>query len=336
MSPTPKRQPMIRCPHCGAPNDPARGSTRCFSCNMPLSKARELTSTADAEPAPRAEVIAVPFLDGHIPCVEVDGEPMVILKPIAEDVMGLSWPRQYAKISADQTACVAFRAIQVPGDDQTRKHMVVSLDTFAVWLARLQPSRIKAEARDTVIAYQREAGRVLRDHFFGTRINEGDELALLEDTTSKLARAIEIAKAERARADVAEAEIEHMLPAVEAYEQVVDARGLIPMAVFAQQSQIVRPNGRLLGQNSAIEALHEIGVLKCAPGTEAHNTPYQQHAHRIQTRTERRGPVTVNVPYVVPGQAQYLAARINDHLHPGRERLPRPRFGQLRAIERGA
>jgi phage antirepressor YoqD-like protein len=317
-------------------NDPARGSRNCFSCNLPLSTVREIAPAPDAEPVPRAEVIAVPFLGGHIPCVEIDGEPMVILKPIAEDVMGLSWPRQYAKFAADRTACVAFRAIQVPGDDQSRKHMVVSLETFTVWLARLQPSRIKAEARETVITYQREAGRVLRDHFFGTRIKEGDELALLEDATSKLARAIEIAKSERARADVAEAEVEHMTPMVEAYEQVVDARGLIPMAVFAQQSQIIRPNGKPLGQNTATEILREIGVLKDAPGAEAHNTPYQQHAHRIQTRTERRGPMTVNVPYVVPAHAQYLAARIGEHLYPGRERLPRPRLGRLRAIEGSA
>jgi len=295
----------------------------------------DLTPFTEADrPAPRADVVAVPFLGGHIPCVEIDGDPMVILKPIAEDVMGLSWPRQYAKISADQAASIAFRAIQVPGDDQTRKHMVVSLETFTVWLARLQPSRIKVEARDTVIAYQRQAGRALRDHFFGAQpIREGDELALLEDTTAKLARAIEIAKGERAARIEAEAEIEHLAPMVEAYEQTVEARGLIPMSVFAQQSGITRPNGRPLGERTAIEALREIGVLKTAPGTEAHNTPYQQHAHRIVTRVERRGPTTVNVPHVVPAHAVYLAGRIGEHLHPGQVKLPRPRFGQLRAIE---
>lgn len=37
MSPTPKRQPMIVCPSCGAENDPARGSNRCRNCQMPLS-----------------------------------------------------------------------------------------------------------------------------------------------------------------------------------------------------------------------------------------------------------------------------------------------------------
>src|SRR5687768_8417360 len=37
MSPTPKRQPMIKCPHCGSENDPARGSKYCRNCQLPLS-----------------------------------------------------------------------------------------------------------------------------------------------------------------------------------------------------------------------------------------------------------------------------------------------------------
>lgn len=295
-----------------------------------------LESTSQA-PTLRAEVISVPFLDGHIPCFLEDDEPMVILKPIAEGVMGLSWPRQFAKLSADQTACIAFKAIQMPGDDQARRTMGVSLETFTLWLASLQPSRVKAEVRDAVMAYRRDAARALRQHFFGgPRIDEGDELELLEQANTRLARAIEIAKTERAGRLEAEAEAAAMLPAVEAYEQVVEARGLIPMAVFAQQSGVTRTNGRPLGERTAIDALRALRILKDAPGGETHNTPYQEHAHRIVTRVERRGPVTANIPYVVPAHAQYLAGRIAEHLHPGRERLPRPRFGQLRAIEGGA
>lgn len=327
MSPTPKRQPMVACPHCGAPNDPARGSKYCFSCNMPLSKVLEIAPTADTEPAPRAEVIAVPFLGGHIPCVEIDGEPMVILRPIAE-LLGLRWQAQHAKISADQTACVTFIVTQLPGDDQSRKVMAVSLETFTLWLGGLQPSRVRVEARDAVIAYKREAGRVLRDHFFGEPRRELSKADWIR-------QALEIEEErERLAAENAELQAENaaMLPAVEAYEQTVEARGLIPMAVFAQQSGIVRPNGKPLGERTAIDALREIGVLKNARGGELHNTPYQEHAHRIVTRVERRGPTTANVPYVVPAHAQYLAARISEHFYPGRERLPRPRFGQLRAI----
>jgi hypothetical protein len=45
--------------------------------------------------------------------------------------------------------------------------MAVSLETFTLWLGGLQPSRVREEARATVLAYKREAGRALREHFFG-------------------------------------------------------------------------------------------------------------------------------------------------------------------------
>jgi phage antirepressor YoqD-like protein len=249
--------------------------------------------------------------------------------------MGLSWPRQYAKLSADQTACVAFKAIQVPGDDQARKHMIVSLETFAVWLARLQPSRVKAEVRDTVIAYQREAGRALREHFFGQPQREMSEMSKADWIRQALEIEEERERLARENTELRE-ENAAMVPVVEEHELLVAARGLVSMTVFAQQSGITRPGGKPLGERTAIEALRALRILKDAPGTDRHNTPYQEHAHRIVAKVEQRGPVTVNVPYVAPAHVGYLAARINDHFWPGRTRLPRPRFGQLRAIEGGA
>jgi hypothetical protein len=135
----------------------------------------------------RAEVIAVPFLDGHIPCVDVDGEPMVILRPVS-DLLGLRWAPQYTKLSADQTACVTFTVTQVPGDDQARKHMVISLETFVLWLGGLQPSRVRQEARDTVLAYKREAGRALRNYFFGgaVAVKPRDDLDILQGVLDRL------------------------------------------------------------------------------------------------------------------------------------------------------
>jgi hypothetical protein len=150
---------------------------------------------------PQTEVVAVPFLGGQIPCFMHEGEPMVILKPIVEDAMRLSWPRQYAKISADQTACVAFKAIRLPHDDRVRKHMGVSLETFTVWLARLQPSRVADEAREIVLTYQREAARALRNHFFGQRAEveqrPADGLAVLEGMIAEI-------RADRERINVLE------------------------------------------------------------------------------------------------------------------------------------
>ena len=292
----------------------------------------EIELSTPTPPAPRAEVTAVPFLDGHIPCVEVDGDPMVILRPIAEAVMGLRWAPQHAKITADQTACVSFIVTQLPGDTQSRRHMGVSLETFTIWLASLQPSRVSGAARETVIRYKREAGRALRDHFFGQPKQDLDEIEVAERYLATL----KTNKALAAENTELRDDNEFLSPRAEAWDEFVDARGLISPAVFAQQTRITRPNGRLLGQNTAIQALRDLGVLKDAPGTDRHNTPYQEHAHRIVTRPERRGAQVVQVPYVVPSHAPYLSDRIRQHLYPGVDRLPVGRYGQLRAIEGGA
>jgi hypothetical protein len=163
------------------------------------------------EVAPRPQVVSVPFLGGHIPCFVMGDEPMVILKPIVEDVMGLSWPRQYAKLSADQTACVAFTAIQLPGDTQARQVMGVSLETFTLWLGGLQPSRVAPEARETVVRYRREAARALRNHFFGSRTEvarrpDGD-LDMIQNMLDALRQQREAMRAQQQRMAVVEAKV---------------------------------------------------------------------------------------------------------------------------------
>lgn len=64
MAPSPKRQPMVKCPHCGAMNDPARGSKHCFSCNLPLSQA--------------VTPFEFPATGQTVRTVEVDGDPWFV------------------------------------------------------------------------------------------------------------------------------------------------------------------------------------------------------------------------------------------------------------------
>lgn len=118
-----------------------------------------------------------------------------------------------------------------------------------------------------------------------------------------------------ANAELAET-VERQAPLVEAWEVFANARGLIHPAVFAQQSGIVRANGKPLGQNSMIDALRALRILKDAKGTDRHNTPFQQHAHRIKAVAERKGAQMVTVPYIWPRHAHYLRGRILAHLYP--------------------
>ena len=66
MSPTPKRQPMVNCPHCGAQNDPARGSKLCVSCNLPLDGTATLQS------------FVFPVTRAAVRVADLDGEPWFV------------------------------------------------------------------------------------------------------------------------------------------------------------------------------------------------------------------------------------------------------------------
>lgn len=121
------------------------------------------------------ECVAVPFFGGYIPAVVVYDEPHVILKPIV-DMLGIAWAPQHTKLSAARWASITLVVTQLPGEEQARQYLAVSLETFVVWLAGIQEGRVKEEAQETVINYKREAGRVLRNHFFGKPIEKLDEL----------------------------------------------------------------------------------------------------------------------------------------------------------------
>ena len=57
-------------------------------------------------------------------------------------------------------------------DGKTRDLAMIDLDTLAMWLATISPSKCSDIARPKVILYQKECVRVLRGHFFGRLANE--------------------------------------------------------------------------------------------------------------------------------------------------------------------
>ncbi len=121
----------------------------------------------------------VPFLDGHIPAVVLDGEPYVLPRPVSM-VLGIAWAPQHAKLSAARWACVTMVVTQLPGDTQARQQVAVSLETFTTWIAGIQEGRVAKEAEETIIHYKREAGKALRRHFFGEPVKKLDELEVAE------------------------------------------------------------------------------------------------------------------------------------------------------------
>jgi hypothetical protein len=47
---------------------------------------------------------------------------------------------------------------------------MLHLDSFPMWLATIESSRVAEHVRPKLVKYQKECARVLRDHFFGTQV----------------------------------------------------------------------------------------------------------------------------------------------------------------------
>lgn len=136
----------------------------------------------------------VPFRGGHLLAAQVDGEVFVPLLPVCE-ALGLDPSSQLAKLKRKPWATVVMNTM-VAGDGKARQLAAVDLRSLPLWLATIEPSRVRPEAREALVAYQREAAEVLFKHFLApgagvgrldpevARLIEG-KIAYLESRTSE-------------------------------------------------------------------------------------------------------------------------------------------------------
>lgn len=109
-------------------------------------------------------VVHVPFDNDSIEAVPDGGRVLVPLRPLCER-LGLEPGAQRKRLQRHSWACAAMMAVQV--GDQTRELFCLDLDSLPMWLATIDTRRVRPEVRPKLERYQREAARVLRDHFFG-------------------------------------------------------------------------------------------------------------------------------------------------------------------------
>lgn len=245
-----------------------------------------------------AECIAVPFFGGHIPAVVVDDEPHIILKPIV-DVLGIAWAPQHTKLSAARWASITLVVTRLPGDDRSRQVVAVSLETFVVWLAGIQEGRVSEDAQEAVIRYKREAGRVLRNHFFGKPIEQLDEL----EVARRYVAQIEANRAMRAELEVAR-------PKVAVFDAWFDPDNAVETTDFAKR----------LGMRSAQELnryLQQLGIVRrdIHPRTgKARNLPtadWTDYFKVVPTKISTGG--FVDVAWILPEGQIAIVEELRNH-----------------------
>lgn len=123
---------------------------------------------APVYPTPLA-LVRVPFWGGFIEAAQLEGEVWVPIRPV-RDALGLAWQPQLKKLRAKPWAKTCDTFMVSEGDDQRRRFSCVDLRSLPLWLATIEPSRGKPEARPAWVAYPWEVGDVLYQHFLGASV----------------------------------------------------------------------------------------------------------------------------------------------------------------------
>lgn len=159
-----------------------------------------------------SEIVKVAFHDRFLhTALDENGQPVVVIKPTILG-MGLDYSAQLKKLKTRSWATVAETAT-VGADGKVRDMATVDLDTWSMLLANIDENKVKPEAKDLVVAYQKESAQALRDYWTkGVAINPAMAQAIVEPTRKELAYMVieseERAENEGARADKAEARAE--------------------------------------------------------------------------------------------------------------------------------
>ena len=131
-------------------------------------------------PAERA-VVHVPFNDDVIEAIPESGRVLIPLRPLC-DGLGLQSEAQRKRLLGQAWATTSVTEA-VAADGRSRELFCLDLDSLPMWLATISTRRVRPEVRAKLERYQREAARVLRDHFFG----HAERVPALPDSARELA-----------------------------------------------------------------------------------------------------------------------------------------------------
>jgi len=142
-------------------------------------------------------LIPIAFNGDTIFAVQRPEGVFIVAKPIAER-FGLAWQRQLERLKEDPVLSEGITMVVIPSPGGPQETTCLRLDLLNGWLFKIDSRRVKEEAREALIAYQRECYAVLFRHFqptaaegigtvstplrFGEDLNTRDWLALIRET----------------------------------------------------------------------------------------------------------------------------------------------------------
>lgn len=109
----------------------------------------------------------VPFYEYQIMTVKTDKAIHVVMKPIVE-ALGMTWHGQFERINRHPVIGGGGRVMRIPTAGGAQDVVTLDLESFYGWLLSLMPDRITdPDKRAVIIRYQKEAFRVIFEHYHG-------------------------------------------------------------------------------------------------------------------------------------------------------------------------
>lgn len=134
------------------------------------------------------DIVRIPFHDGEILAIEINGKPQIILKPAFESI-GLDADQQIRKLQRQPWAGTGVTTVPTTGGLQ--RAVTADVRTFLMALATIPATRVSEEARPKLIAYQSEVADAIEAYWtkggaINSRATEDQLDALLRHTKAQM------------------------------------------------------------------------------------------------------------------------------------------------------
>lgn len=110
------------------------------------------------------DVIPFKFHEDELLLVDVDGKPLVLLRPVIEHI-GLSYSSQLQKLKNKSWASMSLVNTQVGDQRQQREQVAISVKSLLMLLATVDENKVAEHVRPKLIAYQSEVADAIEAYW---------------------------------------------------------------------------------------------------------------------------------------------------------------------------
>lgn len=133
-------------------------------------------------------LVRVPFHGDEIECVRDERGVWVSLRRMCE-TLGIDVEGQRRKLAGKPWAVAEMKSATGP-DGKSYEVSCLHLDSVAMWLATIEPSRVADAVRSKLTEYQCEAAKALHAHFFEPRPSTAIDHTVIATIAAAVAREV--------------------------------------------------------------------------------------------------------------------------------------------------